>query len=122
MRVGLEWDTHHLNVDVAEEVLVTARRAAPPPALADPAAAVRNALEQPVDFPPLRRALTPDDQVVIFIDEHVPQLPRLLMPILEHVRAAGVLAEAITLLCAPPTTGQPWLEDISDEFQDVRVE
>src|SRR5271163_4373519 len=122
MRVGLDWGRQHLDVDVADQNVVAVQRAAPAPALTDAAAAVRNALEEPFEFPPLRRALTPDDQVVILVDEHVPELARLLMPILEHVRAAGVAAEAITLLCVPPSSGQPWLEDISDEFQDMRVE
>jgi nickel-dependent lactate racemase len=122
MRVGLEWDTHDLAVDIASENFIQLRRAAPVPALSDPAAAVQNALEQPHDFPSLRRALTPDDHVAIAVDEHVPQLPRLLMPILEHVRGADVSAEAITLLCTPPSSGQPWLDEISDDLQDVRVE
>src|SRR5258708_5996721 len=122
MGVGLEWGLRHLEIDVAAANVVTVRRDAPAPALSDPAAAVRAALEQPLDFPPLRRALTPDDQVVIAVDEQVPQLPRLLVPILEHVRSAGVAAEAITLLCLPPPTGQPWLDELPDEFEDVRVE
>src|SRR5258708_34111037 len=122
MHVGLEWGFQHLDIDVPAANVVALRRDAPVPALPDPAAAIRAALEQPLDFPPLRRALTPDDQVVIAIDEHVPQLPRLLVPILEHVRSAGVAAEAITLLCLPPTTGQPWLDELPDEFEDVRVE
>jgi nickel-dependent lactate racemase len=122
MHMALAWGCHHLDLEVLPEQLVAQHRAAVAPALSDPAAAVRHALEQPVDFPPLRRALTPDDHVVVAIDEHVPQLPLLLVPILEHIRAAGVAADAITLLCTPPSTGQPWLEHLPDAFQDVRVE
>ena len=122
MRVELEWADRRLEVEVAAENVVTVRRAEIAPALSDPAAAVRNALEEPVDFPPLRRALTPDDQIVIVVDERVPQLPRLLVPILEHIASAGVPAEAVTLLCLPPSSGQPWLEDVPDTFAEVRVE
>jgi nickel-dependent lactate racemase len=46
----------------------------------------------------------------------------MLVPILAHVCAAGVAAEAITLLCLPPSSGQPWLDDLPEEFEDVRVE
>jgi nickel-dependent lactate racemase len=122
MHIGLDWGNQHIELEVAPEQVVKARRAATAPALSDPATAMRDALDQPIEFPPLRRALTPDDHVVIAIDEHLPQLSRLLVPILEHVRTAGVSAEAITLLCVPPSTGQPWLEDLPDDFQDVRVE
>jgi nickel-dependent lactate racemase len=122
MRVGVDWGRQHLELDVAAENVVAAQRAALNPPLADPAAVLRQALDEPFDFPPLRRALTPDDHVVVFVDEHVPQLPRLLVPILEHIRSAGVAAEAITLLCLPPSTGQPWLDDLPDEFEDVRIE
>jgi len=122
MRVGLDWANRRLDLEIAAENVVAIRRDPIAPAVSDPAAAVRNALEEPIDFPPLRRALTPDDQLVVVVDERVPQLPRLLVPILEHIRTAGVPAEAITLLCLPPSSGQPWLEDVPDEFADVRVE
>jgi nickel-dependent lactate racemase len=122
MRVGLDWGHHHLDVDVPAESVVDVRRATPAPALSDPAAALRNVLEVPLDFPPLRRALTPDDQIAIVVDEQIPQLPRLLIPLLEHIRAAHVSAETITLLCLPPSAHQPWLDELPDEFQDVRVE
>lgn len=122
MHTGLAWGSQHLDLEVRPERLVAQHRATVAPALGDPPAAMRSVLEEPLDFPSLRRALTPDDQVVIAIDEHVPQLAQLLVPILEHVCAAGVAPEAITLLCVPPSTGQPWLEQLPDTFQDVRVE
>jgi nickel-dependent lactate racemase len=122
MRVAMAWGRQHLELDVAADNVVVARRAPPSPALAGPAAALRQALDEPFDFPALRRALTPDDHVVVFVDERVPQLVALLVPILEHIRSAGVAAEAITLLCVPPSTGQPWLDDLPEEFEDVRIE
>ncbi len=122
MRVGLDWGRQHLEVDVAAENLVAVRRSPVAAPLPDPSAAVRNALESPFDFPPLRRALTPDDQIAIVVDERVPQLPRLLVPLLDHIRSAGVSAGAITLVCVPPSSGQPWLEQLPDAFQDVRIE
>jgi nickel-dependent lactate racemase len=122
MRLGLEWGRQSLELEVAAENVVALRRDAPAPALADPTAAVKIALEEPLDFPPLRRALTPDDHIAIFVDEQLPDVARLLVPILEHVCSAGVSTEAITLLCVPPSSGQPWLEDLPDAFQDVHVE
>jgi nickel-dependent lactate racemase len=105
----------------AENVVAVHRAPAAPP-LADPAAAVAAALEQPLGFPPLRRALTPDDHVAVVVDESLTVLPRLLPPVLRHVQEAGVQLDAVTLVCAPPSTGQPWLEELADEFQDVHIE
>jgi nickel-dependent lactate racemase len=92
------------------------------PGVADPAEAVREALESPFEYPPLRQALTPDDHVTIVVDERLPGLARLLVPVLEHLTAAGVAPEAVTILVPPPTTGQPWVDDLPDEFQEARVE
>lgn len=122
MGLAIAWGRQRGEIDVAASQVIASRRAEPGPDLADPAAAVRDALERPLDYPALRRALTPDDHVAIFVDEQLPQLVTLLVPVLEHVRAAGVAAEAITLLCLPPSSGQAWVEDLPDEYQDVRIE
>src|SRR6516225_5238947 len=100
MRIAMDCGLDRLEFEVAEDKLIPGPQ--PPPALPDPAAAVRAALESPFGFPPLRRALTPDDHVTIVVDEELPHLAGLLTPILDHVTAAGVTPEAITLLCPPP--------------------
>jgi nickel-dependent lactate racemase len=122
MRVGVAYGTQRLDLDVPEQSLVGVRRTDPAPDLADAAAAVRRALEEPLGFPALRRALTPDDHVAVVVDERLPQLPVLLTAVLEHVTGAGVRPEAVTLVCLPPSSGQPWVEDLPDAFQEVRVE
>jgi len=48
----------------------------------DVGAAVRNALEEPIRFPPLRRALTPDDHVVVVVSDPLARAPELLSPLL----------------------------------------
>src|SRR5262249_23983238 len=114
-----------LDVEGREGREVASRRAPPSPPsppLADPAAAVRAALENPLGFPALRRALTPDDHVVMVVDERTPYLPQLLNAMLEHLALAHVAPTAVTLLCPPSATGQPWVDELSDDFQDVRVE
>ena len=58
MRVAIDYGRQRAEVELTEDVYVESRVASPPRALADPAAAVRGALEQPFHFPPLRRALT----------------------------------------------------------------
>ncbi|HEY7327873.1 MAG TPA: lactate racemase domain-containing protein [Gemmataceae bacterium] len=120
MRIALDYGRERAEFDVASEHLVADLR--PPTALADPAAAVRAALEGPHAFPPLRRALTPDDHVAVVLDEELPHLAELLVPVLEHIHSAGVSSESITLLCPPPSSKQAWIDELPDDFQDVHVE
>jgi nickel-dependent lactate racemase len=122
MRVGIGYGNGRLQLEVADERMVGLHRAAPSPAVADPAGAVREALEHPLGFPALRRALTPDDHVAVVMDEGLPHLAALLTEVLEHITSADVRPEAITLLCQPPNTGQPWVDELPDAFQEVRVE
>jgi nickel-dependent lactate racemase len=120
MRIAMDYGREHLEFEVAEEHLIPSRR--PPAALADPAAAVRAALEKPHGFPPLRQALTPEDRVAVVVDERLPRLPELLAALLEHITGAGVAPEAITLLCPPSASRQPWVDDLPDAFQEVQLE
>ena len=120
MRIAMDCGLDRLEFEVADDRLIS--HSQPPAALADPAAAVRAALEQPHAFPALRRALTPDDHVTIVVDEELPHLAQLLVPLLEHIHSAGVAPESMTLLCAPSGSRQAWIEDLPDDFQDVHVE
>lgn len=122
MRVELTYGRTPLELQVEDRNVIPLHRQPPVPPLANLSAAVRSALEAPLRYPPLRRALTPDDLVTIVVDEQLPQVSAFLLPILEHVCSAGVDPEAITLLCTPPSTGQAWLEDLPEEFESVRVE
>jgi nickel-dependent lactate racemase len=118
LRYGQEW----LECEVQDAKLIGSRTAQPIQPLPDLAAAVRAALETPIHFPPLRRALTPDDRVTIVVDQRLPQLVELLIPILEHIAEAHVAPADITLLCPPSSSQQQWLEDLPERFQDVHCQ
>ena len=122
MQIVMPWGRQQWDVELPTANVIGARRQPAAPSLADPSAAVADALEHPFGFPPLRRALTPDDHVAVVVDESLAQVSRLLTPILRHIQQAGVQMDAVTLVCAPPSTEQPWLEELPDEFQDVHVE
>lgn len=123
MQIDLALGHDHLLVEVPEDRLVGVRRRPPVPPLADPAAAVRAALESPFDFPALWRALTPNDHVAVIVDEQLPRLVELVTPVLEHVVDKGHVApEAITLLCPPSSSRQEWLDGLPDAFQEARLE
>src|SRR5262249_3758702 len=122
MRIGIPCGLEQINVEVVEGNLVGVRRAPLAPGIEEPAAAIRAALEAPIGFPALRRALTPDDHVVIVVDEHLPRLGELLVPILEHISLAHVVLDAITLLCPPGSVVQPWLDSLPEAFEEIRLE
>ena len=122
MRVDIAWGHQHAELEVLDKNLVPFHRAAIAAPLVDPVRVMRDALQNPLDYPPLWRALTPDDHIAVAVDEGMPRFAELLVVLLEHVSQAGVQPDAVTLLCMPPSSGQPWIDDLADEFQDVRIE
>src|SRR5262249_3436229 len=91
------------------------------PMIADVAGAIRAALETPRNFPPLRRALTPEDRISVVVDDRLPQLGAMVNEILKYLTEAGVVSDSITLL-SPPHSRQAWIDELSDAYQDVRSE
>lgn len=122
MGIAVGCGLEQLELDMPASQLLAVHRQSAVPCLPDPVAAVRCALNAPVGFPPLRRALTPDDHVAVLVDESLPQPGRLINPILEHLIEARIEPTAITLLCPPSDANQPWITELSDDFQHVRVE
>jgi nickel-dependent lactate racemase len=123
MRVEIAYGRELLDLEVQADSLVGVHRPQPTAQpLADPATAVREALENPLGFPALRRALTPDDHVAIVLDEHLPHLPNLLVPVLEHITGAQVVPEAITVLCPPSPVEHDWISNLPEPFRNVHVE
>jgi nickel-dependent lactate racemase len=122
MHVAIDYGQKRLELELPASSVLKPRTSPPAPAVADPPAAVRRALEAPHGWPPLRRALTPDDHVAVIVDEHLPQLASLLTPVLEHIGQAGVAPEAVTLVCPPTSARQDWVEDLPEAFQEVHVE
>lgn len=122
MRIGIDYGKERTDFEVPDSTLAEVRRAPVAPPLADPVAAVRQALEEPYQWPALHRALTPDDHVAILVDEHIPNLAALLTPLFQHLAAARISPDAVTLLCPPAPGKQDWVQDLPDAFEDVRIE
>lgn len=83
---------------------------------------IREALEKPFGFEPLRRALTPDDHIAVVVDDRLPELPALLSGLFDHLGGAGIQPSAVTLVLAPPARNQGFIDDLPDEWSDVTVE
>ena len=86
------------------------RRIAPsgPTPLDDPAAAIAAALEDPLEFPPLRRAVIPGDRIAVAVAPGVPQVRELIAGLLSVLAEANVPPEDVTICHAqdrPTLTG-----------------
>jgi len=82
---------------------------------------VRNALDKPFGFEPLRRALTPEDRVAIVLDSQLPQVTEILEAVLGYLRTALIPPELVTVLTTPEAP-QNWAEQLAVEFAGVQRE
>lgn len=102
---------------------VVARGVTSSDSTAAPRELLRTALASPIGLnAPLRRALVPDDHAVVVVDESLPHVGELVSELLSHLMGGEVQPSAITLLVAPPSGQQPWVDELPDEFGDVHVE
>ncbi|MES2789658.1 MAG: lactate racemase domain-containing protein [Planctomycetota bacterium] len=102
---------------VVPEDRVLAFYPAPEP-IADLASAVRQALEEPLDFPPLSRAVVPGDQVVLALDRHTPQGATLIAAVYEIIAAQGV-DPANILILQPTALAGPKVTDPRTELPEA---
>ena len=66
--------------------------------LANPAAAIAAALEQPLEYPPLAQTTTPGDRVVVVLGSDLPQVAQITAAIIRALMTSGVDADGITIL------------------------
>ncbi|MFO0865385.1 MAG: lactate racemase domain-containing protein [Gemmataceae bacterium] len=121
MRTAIDWGRQTLELDVPESTLLSAGIAPTVTPIADIAEATRVALESPLDFPPLRRALTPDDHVAVVLESSMPHVATILPEVLRVIRAAGVSLDATTIVTAAGAK-QDWIDDLPEDCEDVHVE
>lgn len=116
---GLPWE-----FAFADGQVLRAKPAGPvAPPVANVAEAVRLALEAPVDFPPLRQALTPDDDVAVVVRPTLNRLPEILAALLNHILSAQVQPERVVLIpaAAPGERTVDLKADLPAPLQSVRV-
>jgi nickel-dependent lactate racemase len=66
--------------------------------LTDTAAAVKAALDEPMDYPSLAQCTTPGDRVAIALGAEVPQVSKVTAAIVQNLLSSGVDADGITIL------------------------
>jgi nickel-dependent lactate racemase len=82
---------------------------------------VRDALEKPHRFEPLRRAVTPDDRIALVVDESLPDLAAAVAVVIQHLGTAGIGPASITIL-VPANSTSDWIEELPDLFAEVKIE
>lgn len=107
MTIEINLGKMRFRLQVPSERIVTAQRIRDPHAI-DGGKAVADAITTPLDFPPLRQALTPDDHIALVLERWAPSTRSLLEPIVDHLRQSGVRDENITIVAlegeAPPSS------------------
>lgn len=95
----------HFECGIEGDLLVGAIR--PPAGLDDVAAATERAVEQPLDYPPLRQTLVAGDQVVIVLDRQTPAAPQLLAGIWNVLADSRVQPQDVHIVQPAELRGRP---------------
>lgn len=109
-----------LECDIPPERILAARPAAHPcGALAD---AVRAAMEQPLEFPPLAQAFVPGDHVVIALDRHTPRAALLISELWSLLATRNVDPSSVLILQPAGLDGVHLTDPRSELPGDVRTQ
>jgi nickel-dependent lactate racemase len=81
--------------------------------LTDPAALVRRALDEPLDFPPLAAAIVPGDRVAIAVDEGLPCVGAIVRGAVEAFEKAGVDPTSISIVTMDGETSRLCREELA---------
>jgi len=122
LRVDLNYGRGHLAVNVEADWRATVVRKPAMPAIADAAAAMAAALADPVEAPPLAEAARGARSACILICDITRPVPNgvILPPLVRTLLAAGIPADAITVLVATglhrPNEGDELAEVVGDDW------
>ena len=105
MPTRVEFSEERLEFEVPGERIVASWTGPAGLGPADELAAVREAIEQPLDFPPLRQMIVPGDRVTIALDPTIARPQPILEAIGEVLREAGVEPSDLTVLAPSAVRG-----------------
>ena len=87
-----------LELDFPAGVLVAHCGQPSAPVITDPARSIAQALDVPLDYPPLRQSMVPGDKIVLALGEGVPRAAEIVKALVDRCLEAGVSADDISLL------------------------
>jgi nickel-dependent lactate racemase len=70
----------------------------------DPTSATRQALAEPLDYPPLAASMVPGDRVAIAVDEAVPEVGEIVLGVVQEFRAGGIDDDSIAVVTRDSAT------------------
>jgi len=114
MRIAVDRWTEQVEIEAPDHADVIVAEPRPEyPALLDPLAALRSAVEHPFGMPALAELVTPSSRIAIAFDDPLKFGPKfLVVPFLvEYLERLGVARERITLVSAGGTHDRPRRED-----------
>lgn len=88
--------------------------------LSDPEAAMRAALRQPTDFPPLDAAIVPGDRIVVVVEPGLPSQDALILGVIRELIAGGAEPANITVLTVQRGAEEP--QDAEERQVDAPTE
>ncbi len=91
-------DRASLELEIPAEALVALCGQPSDRAIADTRQAIAQALDAPLDYPPLGQSVVPGDKVVLALGQGVPRAAEIITAVVERCLAAGVSANDISLL------------------------
>jgi lactate racemase len=98
MRVVVDFQDEDLEFEVPSERVVASWRGPEGLGPDEAVAAVRDALENPRDFPPLRQMIVPGDRVAIALDPSIPRSRSVLDGLVEVLLQAGAGEESLAIV------------------------
>ena len=101
MRVSVEFQDEQLELELPDEMPVGLWKGPAGVAGEAAVAAVRNALEHPLDFPPVRQAVVPGDRVAIALDSSLGAITPVLRVVVDLLHQSGVEPGDVTVVAAP---------------------
>ena len=101
MRVSVEFQDEQLELELPDEMLVGLWKGPAGVAGEAAVAAVRNALEHPLDFPPVRQAVVPGDRVAIALDSSLGEITPVLSVVVDLLYQSGVEPGDVTVVTSP---------------------
>lgn len=110
-------------VDVCDESVVADCAWIDAAPLDDPAAVVAVALDNPIDFPPLRQAIVPGDRVAVALSPHVPQAEAIVGGAVQSLMQTGVELDGIQIVVSSriPKEGLARIKDCAPAEVEIVV-
>jgi lactate racemase len=101
MRGSVEFQDEQLELELPDELLVGLWKGPAGVAGAAAVAAIRNILEHPLDFPPVRQAVVPGDRVAIALDSSLGEVGPVLSVLVDLLCQSGVDRGDVTVVASP---------------------